>query len=549
MEYKEHKNQDHKTIMQFYVKHVLYHVTLLSLIGLITSCALEEETFEALEAKISHPSAIAHDGQRFYVVNSDMERVHNAGSILTLDREGRKIGVVATPRLGRFIVVRPPFIMVGYAPTDQFKTPPQLLIYDARLPTQLKVYKAFSLGCSPISAVAPQRYNYFAVSCDDGQIYVGFFNSYDTKNLPQVSLRLVRDYGPHARRAIHIDTKNHHLYAFSTDWQRSDFQDLVLEDSIQFSATEPPPEVKTPVDFGGVVSSRSAVPLYEVRVPNEVPDIWEESTQYTVQEQHAQHSQYQVAILDLKALVASGFALESRYSDVSLSEFRWLYFHSQDSAATVSQGRKYYRSNFWQAMPDPQDSTKFFISQRGMQTRERNVDVNAIYEVQISGSPFFEEDESRTQDTDQEGSAVSAPTHPPISSFLKFKKVWGYRAQSTIYARSLRNSSLSQGPHVNSSIRFTGNFDMGQAFGSRYFLINDFRDPALFNNNAYSLTLTAGSGAQQPDDLLLFTDRSRSYFAISAIKDRVLAGTFYTHTLSLFDVTEDQKLRFIKDIR
>ena len=220
----------------------------------------------------------------------------------------------------------------------------------------------------------------------------------------------------------------------------------------------------------------------------------------------------------------------------------------------VPKKHKYYRSNFWQVVADPQDSARFFISQRGVQGQAKNADVNSIYQVEIVGSPFAVEDtgegDDSTSDESDEmdaGDEADTPSHPQTVEFLKFSKAWGHGSQSSIYSRSLEDVLSVVGPHVNSKIRFTGNFELMQHNDSRLFLINDFRDPSLFDNNAYSLTLT-GLKQGSPEDLMVFTNRSRSYFAIAAIADIVLAGTFYTHTLSLFAVTQDNKLRFIKDI-
>ena len=523
----------------------------------VSGCALEVEKYVPLGDKVAHPSAITHDGERFYVVNSDMERVHNAGSILTLNQQGDKLGVISTPRLGRFIVARQPFLVVGYSPTNQYKTPAQLIIYDAREPKNLRVYKKFELSCSPISATVPRNYNYFSVSCDDGKLHVGYFTKSATADLPDIKLRLVRDYGPHARRAVHIDTKHHHLYAFSTDWQRSEFEDVIMADSLEYVTTPQEPEMQGPVDFKGVVSSRSAVPLYEVKRSNEIPDAWESLTQLTLEEQHEMWSQYQVAILDLRELAQNQFAFVDRYADQAQSEFRWLYFQPESSTVAVPKKHKYYRSNFWQVVADPQDSARFFISQRGVQGQAKNADVNSIYQVEIVGSPFAVEDTDEGEDSDDSTSdeldemaavdAADTPSHPQTVEFLKFSKAWGHGSQSSIYSRSLEDMLSVVGPHVNSKIRFTGNFELMEHNNSRLFLINDFRDPSLFDNNAYSLTLT-GLKQGSPEDLMVFTNRSRSYFAIAAIDDIVLAGTFYTHTLSLFAVTQDNKLRFIKDI-
>lgn len=496
------------------------------------SCALDRESFQTLGDRVVHPSAITHDGKWFYVVNSDMERQYNAGSILTIDKNGEKRGVISTPRVGRFIVYRRPYLMVGHSPTDQYKTPPQLRIYDARSPTELKLHQQLTLSCHPVNAVAPAGYNYFAISCDSGEIYMGYFTQ-SSGGLAKARIHLVRDYGPHARRALYIDTRQHHLYAFSTDWQRSEFRDAELEDALSYSYEPVEEPIKGPVDFTGTIRSstqRDAAPEYSLNRPNEIPDNWEILTQLTTQEKHRLMSEYQFAVLDISKLVEDRFAFESRLSEQATQELRWLYFHTTEASGTT----KHYRSNFWEVLPDPAHSKKFYISQRGVQDPRFNPDANAIYQVEITGSPFS-------------GSGKPRKTQ----NFLKFQKVWGYKSSAEMYARSLRNPAVRHGPYSNARIRFTGNFVASRVRNFPYFLINDFRDPALFSNNAYSLTLTSrDSGSSKPssDDMLVFSDRSRSYFAISAMDSAVLAGAFYTDTLSLFKITEAEKLQFVKDI-
>ena len=524
-------------------KNAKVHLTTVFLTAglLMSSCSLEQENYKPLGDGLAHPTAIAQDGSWFYVVNSDIERLHNAGSILTINQKGEKKGVIATPRLGRFILSRPPYLLVGHSATNQYKTQPQLRIYSTQNPTKLVLVKTFSLGCSPINGIAPKNYNYFAISCDNGDLYLGVFvKSTETKKVTDLRLKLVRNYGPHARRALYIDTKNHHLYAFPTDWQRSNFSDQVLEDSKTYSETYVKERPKKPVDFSGVVSRQATGELFHTNIPNEIPDPWELQGELqgkiTLKERQELWSEYQFALLDIKKVAQDNFVYASSTSEQTLSELRWLYFKTPEDAQTVPKGSRYYRTNFWEVRPDSQNSSRFYISQRGVQDNRNNLDVNSLYQVEIIGSPFDQKDPAKI---------------PPTSSYLKFSKVWANPAQKKIYPRQVNGYSASNKSYINGDIRFTGNFITTDLYQKTFFVINDFRDPALFDDNAYSLTLASSerSATRATKDLLLFTERSRSYFSIAAIKSMVLAGTFYAHALSIFSITPEGELRYIRDIR
>ncbi|MCY4380392.1 MAG: hypothetical protein OXC40_02330 [Proteobacteria bacterium] len=514
---------------------LFYLFVFIGIVAMNYGCSEEKERYVPLGNKISQPSAIATDGEWFYVVNSDIERRHNAGSIVTINQKGEKKGVILTPRLGRFIVVRKPYIIVGYSSTDQYKTAPQIRIYDARNPTRLKLYQTFSMDCTPINAVAPEKYNYFAVSCEYGEIYVGYFRAASQKSLADISLRYVRNYGPHARRALFIDKNHHHLYSFATDWQRSDFSDRVLLDATS-SFLEPVEDpVKGPVDFSGTDSTELRAQSYQLSEPNEVPDDWEGPSLLNESEKHTRRSEYQFAVLDLSKLAKEQFAFAGTLSSKSQSEFRWLYFRTSDSQVKVPKAHKYYRSNFWQITNVPGSTSSFFISQRGQQSKTVNPDSNAIYLFELIGSPAPSTDGKI----------------PKTSSFLRVTKSWGHPHHRRLRARRTISNQRDR-TYLNSTIRFTGNFIRGVAHGRPYFLINDFRDPAMFADQPYySLTLSAlvnNRSDKNIHDLLVFTDRGRSYFAIAATHSVALAGTFFNRMVSLFSITPDFQLKHIKDI-
>ena len=489
----------------------------LILLGLVLWAGCREaEIFEQLSDEVTHPSAITHDGQYFYVVNADLERRYNAGSILTISLNGSKEGLLITPRLGRFIVHRDAVLIVGHSTTNQYLDPPAVRFYDASKPEKLRLIASKDLECSPINAVAPEGYPYFVISCMNGQIYVGRWSRDPLKKAPE--LYLVRDYGPHARRALYIDTEEHVLYAFATDWQRPQFRDLVLEDLYDYSAA-------SVVERG-----------------NDVPDRWEDPESLAEQslnteERYEIMSEYQVAVYSFVQGKKTQFSYSDRYSTQVNQELRWLHFAARgpEVGVKLKSGEKYYRSNFWQAHQDPEDPRSFILSQRGYQDTEEdlNLHTNALYRFTLTDSPYTDTGRLRQ-----------------LSSFITVSHFWGHGASDSV-SSSYLNSNLSQKSDLkNQDLRFTGHFALSSAYKSPYVLVGDFRDTSLFPNAAYSLSLKRLYGTTGFDDFYhLSRERSHSFFALSALGTRILTGSFYTNVLSLFKITKDFKLLPYKEIR
>lgn len=475
----------------------------------------EQETFETLRREVAHPSAITQDGTYFYVVNSDLERRYNKGSILTIDTQGKKKGVILTPRLGRFITHRGGVLIAGHSTTEQYKRPPLLRFYDATQPEKLRLIHSKQLPCSPINAYAPEEYPYFAVSCMNGIIYIGEWPKNPTSGVPK--LHKVRDYGPHARRALYIDTETGTLFAFTTDWQRAQFSDEVMNDGYDYSTSQ------------------------QIAHGNDIPDIWErpddgEGRRLTPEEQHTLTSEYRVAVYSIAKEKDKKFPYASRLSSTTRDELLWLHFSAGTSGGgpSLRGTEKFYRSNFWHASSDPGDPRSFIVSQRGLPGENTNRHTNALYRFTINHPPINDIDERRIW-----------------SEFMSVELYWGHAASDTLAGSHLATNltASDESRLTNEEIRFTGNFEIAQAHKSSYVVVNDFRDTSLFPDAYYALSLRRIHGSPGFDNYtLLSRHRSRSYFALSAIKDRVLAGSFYTNTVSLFSISDDFKLKLSRTI-
>ncbi|MCY4443567.1 MAG: hypothetical protein OXC44_02065 [Proteobacteria bacterium] len=489
-------------------------ITVMAMI--VVAACRESEVFEPIGDKVVYPSAMVSDGDYFYVVNSDLERQYNAGSVMVLDKNGEKRGVITTPRLGRFAVVRGKILLVGHGQTDQYTKPPQLRAYDISDPDNIRFLSSSTLECIPINAVARKDYPYFAVSCMNGKLYVGEWSSdAASKASSPFTLSLVRDYGPHPRRALHIDTQKGLIYAFPTDADQVRLEDIVLGD-------------------------------YQSKAGNgtvEYPDKWENIVNLTGPEKRDLIRQFQYAIYPIESEKQRGFPYASAASDEVAKEVKWLYFNDDSSL----RGRdKHYRTNFWQALPDPKSKDAFYISKRSFQSRDNLSVGNAVYRFRFKSSPL-----KPLKDGGKD---------PLTSDVLQVERVWGHDPRGSVVSSKVKSNVEfdDSAALMNRDIRFTGNFDVGTLGTSsdvpHYLVVNDFRNAVYFKSSSYALSLKslaakASSPAQKDAFLYFSTERSQSFFSLASLGSRVMAGAFFSDSLTLFDVAEDLSLNPIKRIR
>ena len=141
-------------------------LTLMPLLAaLFMSSCTEDEIFETLGQQVAGPIDITQSSTHFFVLNADIDRKYNAGSILVLDTNGNRVSATETPRLGRFLTLSGTTLIAGFGPTDQYQTQPQIQFYNVSNPANPVLEHTISMDCSPVNAVAPEGYNYFAVSC------------------------------------------------------------------------------------------------------------------------------------------------------------------------------------------------------------------------------------------------------------------------------------------------------------------------------------------------------------------------------------------------
>lgn len=457
-------------------------LTLMPLLAaLFMSSCTEDEIFETLGQQVAGPIDITQSSTHFFVLNADIDRKYNAGSILVVDTNGNRVSATETPRLGRFLTLSGTTLIAGFGPTDQYQTQPQIQFYNVSNPANPVLEHTISMDCSPVNAVAPEGYNYFAVSCVGGKIFIGQWGN----PVSLTELYLVRQPDGNTRRALHIDTTLNTLYAFTTDWGSPNYRDRILEDEFSFDA-----------DYNPIAGA------------NEIPDVWESSEESKEVEASTGTSiQYKFLVYDIAAEAAKGFPDESENKEINATEMRWLYFNANRSNPEIPTNAKYYRSNFWQTVAHPTIPGSFYISQRGDEQEGVSPDANAVYQFTIN-NPL------------PVGGVV-----PATSSFLTATAVYGHEAD----------------PAVAALTRFTGNFAFANAGGQEYIAANDFKDKTFsaistyYEESNFAVGIQTTNGAWK--DSISSDDRGNSYFAVGAIGGRVLTGSFFSSKLILLEVS------------
>lgn len=460
------------------------------------SCT-EDEKLEDIGTNIAGPIAITTNADygetasHFYVLNSDLDRRFNEGSILTLNTSGARVSAVTTPRLGLFLERSDDKLIAGFGPTDQYETNPQIIIYDISSPEKpVRAFQQF-LDCLPVNAYAPSSYAHFAITCRSGDVFIGTWGT----TIADTTIVKVRDPDAVARRAIYIDTVNEILYAFPSDWGKIDFNDNLYTDANSYDEN-----------------------FVATAVPNEVPDTYEDSEETKIlADKQDLGSRYKFLVYDIATERENGFPLLASDEGTAALEMRWIYFNNSRANTEIAENVKYYRTNFWHIEPDPQNANAFYISQRGDETSSVSPDANAVYRFTIDPAAVL----------------PTNGTVPETSTFLTVETVFGY-TQDTLAAK-----------------RYTSFFTLAEVGGEQLFVVSDFRDASIgraeyFETNAYSLSFFASTSNWT--DELSSNNRAASYYAVAAAGNTILAGSYFSDSLILVEVSPGSDINIITTI-
>jgi hypothetical protein len=520
---------------------------LLSALLTLSTCARDEK-FEDIAQNIAGPIdlSLSADESTVYVLNADIDRRFNSGSILMLDADGNKLGHTKTPRLGRFLARIGNALIVGFdRDSNDEKVFPKLHIYDVSNPASPVLAKEFDLECTPVNAVGRENYKHFAVTCinsrlpsNRGQLYIGTFGE---GGLQDSQIKLVRKYNQ-TRRAMYIDPDRKLLFMFPTDMDRQESRDLG------------PDERQTSTDQKTVTltytqqSASSATTAEDVITdgPNEVPDSFELTNAARLKRGARRAFQFIVYNIE-KESSAEPEAFPFRSDDNILSEseaveyprvykegratadqaiisgeHRWLYFNLRDFDGTpdlgdkflANQYLKFYRTNFWEAKADPLDADAFLISQRQAPGDFYNYS-NNIIRVRIVG-------DARTNS--ETGNA------PITSDYLDFERVYGFRGETT-------EGTVAEIDEKDSR-SFPGDFEMQIVKGRPLLVVNHFRDLDSFESKFRGFALTAKT---LDGDLWVAskseTDPKSSFYQVVLTSKGVgFSSSFYGQSVIRFEV-------------
>lgn len=464
------------------------------LIGTITSCNPTDE-FKDIGLDIAGPSdtAVSADGTHFYILNSDFEWLYNDGSILILDESGNKVKGITTPRLGRSLDVKGTR-MIATFDRQNGKQYGYVIQYDLSDPANPVEKVRWELDCSPLSVAMHDTYDYFFIACNKGQLYVGSFTD-------QTLLKKIRSYGA-IRKAMYLDTNHNRLFAFPTDIGRPNQADIISE-----------PDLFTYDENGNSTEK-----------PNEIPDFLEETKQ--ARRQVARRYPYQFVIFDIAKEAQAGFPYRSLNDPddyTALHESRWLYFELTSADGTPDDIRnvrqkalKLYRTNFWEAKPDPDDANSFYISHRGTTTGKNLVKVTVIGDLKPQDAVATADDALSCPDSFRLSGDKCLPFTKDV---LKFERVYGF------------NSEIDD-------LHYPGDFDIKYINGQKTMIMNHFRDLVYWepDERRFSIT-TKVLGQLNSRQELTSADFEVSYYTIAAnSRGKAITVSFYGNLALLLNV-------------
>ena len=355
-----------------------FGLLLAAAVFLVNGCK-SEETFEDLGTGMTSPVdvEVSDDGTHFYVLNSDFDRTYNAGSILTIDEDGNKVGAVSTPRMGRAMKAAGDYLLVGFGRQDE-NNAASVQLYDISTPASPKLIKTFDeLVCNPVNFAMVKDYDHFGLVCSSGSIFIGTLPT--SLSAPEsATIKKVRRYSV-IRRALYIDPVRELMFGFTTKFDKQTSKDSLYSDALSYS------------DEG-----------VETAGGNEIPD--EMESRKTARNNKSRRRSYQFMVYDIKAeredaesngCIVTGsedcvFPERKSSDPVRVAEERFIYYKASNFDGTPdltddNPDQKYYRTNFHTAVADPDDPNSFYLSHRGVPNEKGSRFANDVIRVTFTG--------------------------------------------------------------------------------------------------------------------------------------------------------------------
>lgn len=469
--------------------------------ALVTSCKRSEK-FPDIGLSLASPQDVVADktGGYFYVLNVDYPRDYDTGSLVVLNSNGDKLSSMLVPRLGRSLARANDYLLATFSNLDD-EGGPNVQLFDISTPTAPKLVKRWDIDgrCNPNNAIMRENpatpgknYDYFAVSCANGMLMVGQFSTMD--------LKLVRNY-PGNHRAMHFNVARNLLIGFPTNINAQTWVDKVAKDALTYA------------DEATATATDGA---------NDIPDDFEADA--FQRRNKLTRGKYQFYVYDLAAATTNKFPYIEDINNPDIQkELHWVYFNLLNfdgtpdliiNSANDTINSKYYRTNFWQALPDPNTDDTFYLSHRGYSASgyTGSPHANSIIKVQLTGD--ITQSGFKTEDV------------------LSFQRVYGFKGELDPNGRY-----------------YPMGFQIQQVRGQPLLVVNNQRDLINFPNQYYFSLAAKVLGSNSWFTEKATTDVGRSYSQIALTPSgRGLAISFYGNVAILLDAYPGTDINEIKTI-
>ncbi len=482
-----------------------------ALVSVLSACN-ETKPLPAIGTHIDRPIDLAASsgGQFFYALNSSGRGVYRDGSILVLTPEGEIVSSYSTPRMGRSLSSLDSELLVVFDREAKTDAKGIVHLYEAQ-DASLTLSMSWELeGCSPSQGIMAKSYAYFAVSCQNGDLYLG------EKKTPRSAstLKKIRSLPGFSRTWV-LHPQRDLLMGFVVDIGAPTFRDKVYDDNKTWNI-----ELKAHVDG-----------------PNDVPDVLQE----TQRDRRilARGSEFQFVMIDLAKELQEDFP-ERKLEDVG-HELRWLYFNLKnlDGSLDLSDlgptkegqyDKKYYRTNIFQAKPDPSGADCFYLSHRGKNDDDKLKHANNIVKACFNG-------------TDPKPSEQNERLVAPLTnSYLTFERVFGFKDLPD----SQQNSN-----------NYLAAFDFFKVDDRYSLAVNSVRDFVYFKKERYTLAV-ADLAYSENNWSELFepsTSSDKSYYGVATLpgsaanKAYMISSSYYRDSLLFFEVESGGAPKLIKTLQ
>jgi len=314
----------------------------------LLACAYQEQG-EEIRDRIYSPVGIVFSpsGHHLYVINANFDARFNTGSLVTMTEEGRKVFYQEIPRLATAVEVIGKFLFIATA--AQERTQANIFVYGLADEARPKLLSSRELPCSVINIVQAKdiAYPYIGMACKGGGLLIS--TKPDARHF--LTIHHVREY-METRRAMFIDSKRGKLFAFPT--------------SLDAATAH-----KSTVYVDKVSSGRE-------KKANGIPDAMENF--YSDKRARRTRHPFQYIVYDITKAVASGFSKLALDHKTVQDEHHFIHFNLEnlsgdldDKKSAENKNTKFYRTNFWQAVPSPESDDLFYLSQRGEKTIDNNI--------------------------------------------------------------------------------------------------------------------------------------------------------------------------------